>query len=173
MRYKKHGQVEKAKRIDSFESSGRAFQIAPFELVRFVREDNEIRIGARRIELERVYNVAGWQTFFLCPYCGKRVRFLYLPDYKCRGCAKLNYRCQQITKGSVEALQSIPAKIGAVLPPRELFELIDDYSLSRPPYMRQRQFEKYRQRYQKHEDAFIQRETGRYLRLINHLWRTK
>lgn len=42
----------------------------------------------------------GWQIFFHCPQCGKRVRFLYAKEQRfcCRDCAGLNYRSQQQTK---------------------------------------------------------------------------
>jgi len=43
------------------------------------------------------------RLYFLCPFCNKRIRFLYLHQlhFKCRTCAKLNYYSQQVTKGTV------------------------------------------------------------------------
>lgn len=49
--------------------------------------------------LARVVNIDGItvRMYFLCPECGKRVRYLYKKDggCLCRKCAKLNYGCQQ------------------------------------------------------------------------------
>lgn len=57
------------------------------------------------VELSHKNNGFGWwQTFFLCPECGERVRFLYLTGrrgFLCRRCARLNYRSQQRTKDSM------------------------------------------------------------------------
>jgi len=41
------------------------------------------------------------RIYFTCPECSRRSRFLYfVPScFKCRLCAKLNYRSQQVTKG--------------------------------------------------------------------------
>ncbi len=160
------GQVEREQRIDSFDSEGKCFFIKPLDMIPFERQGNEIRIGSETICLDYVHNAAGRQTFFLCPYCGRRVRFLYLPDYKCRNCARLNYRCQQTSKGSREALESIPAKIGAEIPPEDVSEL-DDYSFVRPPYMRRKRFAKYVQRFEKHRAVYEQKELGRLLRILS------
>ena len=82
---KKHGQVEQEKRIDSFEAEYRAFLLDGCELRPFSREGKAIRLdGERIVKLDYVHNAAGRLTFFLCPSCGRRVRFLFLPQYKCR-----------------------------------------------------------------------------------------
>ena len=51
------------------------------------------------LELSRVPNIDGKsiRLYFLCPECGKRVRYLYKKDESiiCRTCAKLNYASQQ------------------------------------------------------------------------------
>ena len=46
-------------------------------------------------------NYGGDRVYFVCPYCQKRARFLYLKTkhFGCRDCAGLNYRSQQATKG--------------------------------------------------------------------------
>lgn len=160
------GQVEREQRIDSFDSEGRCFFVGPFDTLRFERQGKEIRIGGYRISLDYVHNAAGRLTFFLCPYCGRRVRYLYLPEFKCRLCAQLNYRCQQTAKGSRDALQSIPAKIGAEIPPEDVMEL-DGYFLERPPYMRRKRFAKYEQRFEKHRAEFEQKELGRLFKILS------
>ena len=45
------------------------------------------------------------RVYFLCPFCGKRVRKLYQRGeyYRCRECARLNYRSQRATKGTETA----------------------------------------------------------------------
>lgn len=59
-------------------------------------------IGAT-IPFESVHNNYGGadRLYFLCPYCERRVRYLYCvyQCYKCRMCANLNYQSQQMTKG--------------------------------------------------------------------------
>ena len=61
----------------------------------------EIKTGAFYIDLplSRIHGIDGKSVrmYFHCPYCGKRVRYLYRrqEDYMCRNCAKLNYASQQ------------------------------------------------------------------------------
>lgn len=61
----------------------------------------EIREGGSYTELllSRVPGIDGKSVrmYFLCPYCGRRVRYLYdyHKHYACRECAKLNYASQQ------------------------------------------------------------------------------
>ena len=151
---KKHGQVEREKRIDSFEAEYRAFYIGRCEMLHFSREGDRIRLdGGKIVKLSYVYNAAGRLTFFLCPFCGKRVRFLYLPDYKCRTCARLNYRSQQVTKGSLADICAIPSKMGQKEP--SIFDF--DYSLLRPRYMNKAGFERLNKRFKKKMRTFIAR----------------
>lgn len=62
-----------------------------------------IEAAGDAIPLDRVPNNYGGEDrlYFECPHCGRRVRFLYFHKqrYKCRTCAKLNYRSQQTSKG--------------------------------------------------------------------------
>ena len=141
---KKHGQVEQKKRIDSFEAEYRAFLLDGCELLPFSREGKTIRLdGERIVKLDYVHNAAGRLTFFLCPSCGRRVRFLFLPQYKCRTCAQLNYRSQQVTRGSLEDIRAIPTKLGLDEP--EIFDF--DYVLLRPPGMNRARFERLNRRF--------------------------
>ena len=149
---KKHGQVEKAKRIDSFEAEYRAFQLGLCDMLPFSRECDRIKLPSGRIvKLSYVHNAAGRLTFFLCPCCGKRVRFLYLPEYKCRTCARLNYRSQQVTKGSLADLCAIPVKMGLEEP--TIFDF--EYTLIRPRYMNKARFERLNRRFKKKMRAFV------------------
>lgn len=159
---KKHGQVELEKRIDSFEAECRAFFVGRCELLPFSREGDRIRFdGGRIVKLSYVHNAAGRLTFFLCPFCGQRVRFLYLPGYKCRTCARLNYRSQQATKGSLADICAIPVKLGQEAP--ESFDF--DYQLIRPRYMNKARFERLNRRFKKKMRAFV----GRGQRYIDRL----
>jgi len=80
-------------------------------------------------------NYSGQRYYFLCPSCGRRCRFLYFHQlhFKCRQCAQLNYRSQQVTKGPNEAAHRLnrflqeklgfdrqlsPFELGQVLPER-------------------------------------------------------
>ena len=61
---------------------------------------------SERVELSMVPNhYGGARSFFLCPGCGRRVRFLYRPWermwFRCRFCWRLNYPSQQETPGEV------------------------------------------------------------------------
>ena len=151
---KKHGQVEREKRIDSFEAECRSFYIGRCEMLHFSREGDRICLdGGKIVKLSYVHNAAGRLTFFLCPSCGKRVRFLYLPDYKCRTCARLNYRCQQVTKGSLADVCAIPSKMGLKEP--TVFEF--DYALLRPRYMNKARFARVDERFKKKMRTFTAR----------------
>lgn len=108
---KTHEQVERTPRIDSFELAfthawGGLF--CGWEYLDIYQEDSFCEIfppSEYKIYLSHKRNgYGGRQTFFLCPGCGKRVRFLYLTGgrgFLCRKCARLNYRSQQQTRGSM------------------------------------------------------------------------
>lgn len=110
-----HGQIERAERIDSFEAGkvedwGTLFSnsMVPLDCGRFLEDDRETVELSRgqwstTLELTRTPSGFGGScAFWLCPHCGRRVRFLYFKGrgFACRSCAKLNYRCQQRTKDS-------------------------------------------------------------------------
>ena len=59
-----------------------------------------------RVELSTAPNhYGGSRPYFLCPGCGRRVRFLYRPleqlRFRCRSCWRLNYPSQQETPSEV------------------------------------------------------------------------
>lgn len=121
---KSHGTVEKAFRIDSFdeavsEGGGTLFAYAdgvtqPIDCTCYTEygpspeTDREIvelwgRNRIQTLKLSRKANgFGGNQVFFLCPDCGRRVRYLYFNStgrlFKCRKCSRLNYRSQQETR---------------------------------------------------------------------------
>lgn len=84
MSERRYGTVERQTRIDSFDlpSTGEG-----------------VWQGVTLSEKPNGYG--GNQVFFLCPYCGKRVRYLYfVGGLRCRKCAGLNYRSNQRTRDS-------------------------------------------------------------------------
>ena len=126
---KTHEAVEDHNRIDSFElpdSGGLMFcGRKTIDAVREFRYDGEwVRLyyppGGPRMSPEinnrpdglyetillsgKRNGYGGRQIFFICPCCGKRVRYLYLKaGFRCRECAKLNYRSSQRTRGEYDA----------------------------------------------------------------------
>ena len=114
-----HGQVEGAWRIDSFdaaisEGDCKLFACAGekvhlLDLDHFMecwptqetdQEFVEVWNGnwGQTLELTRTpSSFGGHCTFWVCPNCGKRVRFFYFKNlgFACRTCCKLNYAVQQ------------------------------------------------------------------------------
>ncbi len=123
---KSHGRVEETPRVDSFEAGevegrGKLLSYANkglslvLDCARYMeygpapeteREIVEVlhpkEVGfSWELELSRKENgFGGSQAFFLCPVCGRRVRYLYLTGatFLCRKCARLNYQSQQETR---------------------------------------------------------------------------
>ena len=108
-RNQKHDSVERYRRLDSFfyrqliglmESKGREF----LKLNEFTFYKNYLENADGTLLLTAVPNHYGGadRLYFECPYCYRRVRFLYWHQqwYKCRTCARLNYRSQQATKSN-------------------------------------------------------------------------
>ena len=111
---KTHGQVEQTPRIDSFElelTYARGGLYCGYRYLDTCQDGEQVEIfppactkGAVVALSHKRNGYGGQQTFFLCPECGKRVRYLYLTGgrgFLCRACAKLNYKSQQQTKDSM------------------------------------------------------------------------
>lgn len=110
-----HEQLEQFPRIDSYEvtdsedSWGSLFCAG--HLLEMYHEKGEdtctllpFHTHETEIHLSRKRNgFGGEQVFFLCPACGKRVRYLYITgtNFRCRRCAQLNYKSQQQTRDSM------------------------------------------------------------------------
>ncbi len=112
---KTHKQLENFRRIDSFSfydylkgdkylfcKETVKYPLFRGDIVYYVGEGMaEIREGDSYTDLmlSSVPGIDGKSTrlYFHCPYCGKRVRYLYRRQehYMCRNCAKLNYSSQQ------------------------------------------------------------------------------
>lgn len=63
-------------------------------------------------------NYGGIRGYFLCPFCGERIRkvYLYKGLFQCRRCAKLNYPSQQVTKGMDAAALKMEKAVMAICP---------------------------------------------------------
>ena len=110
-RNKTHEQVEQTPRIDSFELAFTGSWGGIYcgqKYLNIYQDEEHCEIfppDGYTIQLSHKNNgFGGKQTFFLCPGCGQRVRYLYVTgqrDFLCRKCAKLNYKSQQQTKDSM------------------------------------------------------------------------
>ena len=115
----------------------------------------EIREGDSYTDLilSSVPGIDGKSTrlYFHCPYCGKRVRYLYRrwERYMCRNCAKLNYASQQ--KSGMDELRLKMERIAEQLDYqwwRNDFDCIADvYYIPKPHYMRWAKYEKLMQEF--------------------------
>ena len=112
---KTHRRLENFHRIDSFSfydylmcdkylfcKETVKYPLVRGDIVYYVGEKTaEIREGDSYTDLilSRVPGIDGKSVrmYFHCPYCGRRVRYLYRRQerYMCRNCAKLNYASQQ------------------------------------------------------------------------------
>lgn len=127
----------------------------------------EIRWGEqyRPLGLVRVQGVDGSPSrlYFLCPHCGRRVRYLYeFHDYfVCRHCLSANYACQQRNRG----MQSVRRRMKKLIekdlgyawwrkdnPNCLISEL---YMIPKPRYMRWARYSALIQRYRELQDEYI------------------
>jgi len=196
---KSHRTVEKTPRIDSYEAGvvegrgclfGYADKGMPLVLdcARYMEygpeADREIvevwhpKEGwSQELELSRKENgFGGYQTFFLCPVCGERRRYLYLAGtaFLCRACSRLNYRSQQETRsGSMYYYDKGMALVEKHL---ETWPRVrpDGFSFcawipERPRYMHQSTYRKYLRRfakYQHHHQIRQMEDIGKILRIF-------
>ena len=174
---KSHEQVEKTPRIDSFELAltntwGGIF--CNWKYLDIYQEKDFCEIfppNGYKINLSHKRNgYGGEQTFFLCPECGKRVRYLYLTQgFLCRTCAKLNYRSQQQTRDSMTYYHKSMeyAKKHLSLPPADL----DVFSFcawipDRPRGMHQTTYRKHLKRFLRYQRRHEARTLADLMRLI-------
>lgn len=162
---RKCGQVEEHQRIDSFEAPNKFFQLTRCQLLPHEYDGETVRVSDTEIKLAYMENAAGRLIFFICPVCGRRVRFLYLPLLHCRECSNLNYRCQQVTKGSFAELAAIPEKLDLPLPD-DFWSEAEEYTLQRPKNMHAVKFARYRERFEKHQARFVARDQRRLFSIL-------
>ena len=168
-----HGQIERAERIDSFEAGkvkgwGTLFSnsMVPLDCGHFMEDDGEVIELSKgqwytTLELTRTPSGFGGScAYWLCPCCGKRVRFLYFKGrgFLCRGCAKLNYRCQQRTKDSTnyaqDGLKLARERLGWV-PPFDICPAEFPYvTPDRPKGMHRTTYYRYLARYRRYQEKY-------------------
>lgn len=187
---KTHGTVEKVLRIDSNEAGAidgwgaiighkGAGGSAVFDCCRGTLNGREaLEIWHNRalqvIEISRKQNgFGGSQTFFLCPGCGGRVRYLYQvgASFLCRKCSRLNYQSQQETKS--DCMRSY--RKGVALVEKRLYTWPrfrpDGFSFcawtpERPRYMHQSTYRRYLRRFAKYQDQHQRRQLEDMARLL-------
>jgi len=144
---KTHGRIEKHSRIDSFFFRNLLPMIGSKEFLKcgkinLYREYIENENGT--ILFARVPHEFGERVYFECPYCYHRFRYLYWHDdwYKCRFCAKLNYRSQQETKSNGDLSLYRIFKILEKLNAEDTYCWIDSahYIPERPRYMHEKTY---------------------------------
>ena len=110
------------------------------------------------LKLSRVPGIDGWsiRLYFHCPYCGRRVRYLYdfRSHYVCRHCLNANYKIQQ-TSGMDKLRKQMENVVVKKLkydwwrydnPGASIFEL---YNIPKPQYMRWEKYAEYLHEYQR------------------------
>ena len=192
---KSHGTIEKTPRVDSFEAGeidgwGTLFGYADGGIPLVLDcchntgcapdgewENLEVwnsKTGwSQTLELSRKENgFGGSQTFFLCPSCGERRRYLYQVGAAllCRKCSRLNYRSQQETRS--DSMYYYDKGMGLVekhLEPPPF--LIDGFGFcrwipDRPRYMHQTTYRRYLRRFAKYQDQHQRRQLEDMARLL-------
>jgi len=179
---KTHGQIERTDRIDSFEARERdacgllmASREGSCIYLRYdryteyhgqtEREFVELTYpwGRWRATLELSFVPAGFggrRAFWLCPRCGKRVRYLYFkaPGFVCRDCAGLNYRSQQRTKSSLNHWRDGMRLATDTLqwrPPLDVVPMDSPYvTPDRPRYMHRTTYRRHLARYRRYQKKY-------------------
>lgn len=101
-------------------------------------------------------NYGGSRIYFICPDCGKRVRFLCnnVKCFNCRTCAGLNYEIQQVSDRDkiIIYIEKLLKALKVDTKNMDNFEMARYWVISKPRYMRKEKFENYKfqlLRYQK------------------------
>ena len=105
------------------------------------------------------------RLYFHCPYCGKRVRYLYRRQerYMCRNCAKLNYASQQksgMDEMRLKMERIVEKELGYTWWYRDYPNMCiqDLWHIPKPRYMRSEKYERllkeFRQLQKDYERAF-------------------
>lgn len=126
------------------------------------------------LELSRKENgFRGSQAFFLCPACGKRVRYLYQVGtaFLCRKCSNLNYRSQQETRS--DSMYYYGKGMDLVEKHLDTWPRVspDGFSFcvwipERPRYMHQSTYKRYLRRFVRYQDRHQRRTQEDLARLV-------
>ncbi len=190
---KTHGQIERADRIDSFEAGtvegrGTLFAwkgdsgITALDCLHGTEYGPEREIielsypGSRwreTLELTRINNGFGGKprAFWLCPLCGRRVRYLYFKSlrFMCRKCAALNYRSQQETRSDCmyyynKGMTLVDKRLDARLRP-DGFSFCD-WIPDRPRYMHKTTYQRYLRRFLRYQKLHTERQMEDIARIL-------
>ena len=193
---KSHGTIEKTPRVDSFEAGeidgwGTLFGYVdggiPLVLDCYHNtgcapdgewENLEVwnsKTGwSQTLELSRKENgFGGNQTFFLCPSCGRRVRYLYQVGVAllCRKCSRLNYRSQQETRS--DSMYYYDKGMALVENRLYCWPLVRpdgfdfcDWVPDRPRYMHRATYRRYLARFLRYRKKFSDRQMADMMKLI-------
>lgn len=172
-------------RIDSFEVGavegwGHAFCGKKFIELYHIQEDGECGIflpgETEPKEIATDYKRNGYggrQTFFRCPVCNQRVRYLYQVSagLLCRKCANLNYRSQQETRSG--SMYYYDKGIALVEKHLDRWPRVrpDGFSFctwipERPRYMHQTTYRRYLLRFLRYRKKHQERELQDMIRLL-------
>lgn len=108
------------------------------------------------LPLSRVIGIDGQSVrmYFHCPYCGRRVRYLYdfCKHYACRECAKLNYSCQQkngLDEMRLKMERIVEKKLGYTHWWKDYPDMCiqDLWYIPKPRYMRYEKYERFIQEF--------------------------
>ncbi len=180
---KTHRRLENFHRIDSFSfydylmcdkylfcKETVKYPLVRGDIVYYVGEKTaEIREGDSYTDLilSRVPGIDGKSVrmYFHCPYCGRRVRYLYRRQerYMCRNCAKLNYASQQksgMDEMRLKMERIVERELGYTWWFRDYpdMPIQDLWHIPKPRYMRHEKYERllkeFRQLQKDYERAF-------------------
>lgn len=178
---KSHGTVEATPRVDSYDLEGGWGSVFCGKKPIDTYHDPEygecclfLPGRARYVQIatsSKRNGFGGSQTFFLCPGCGGRVRYLYQVGvtFLCRRCSGLNYRSQQQTRsGSMYYYDK-----GVALAEKHLDTWIrpDGFSFcrwlpDRPRYMHEATYRKYLIRFLRYRKKHSDRQMEDMMKLI-------
>jgi len=122
---------------------------------------------------ERVANNYGGaeRIYIRCPYCLRRVRYIYLSGkhFKCRICAKLNYKSQQATKNWELASYKLKKYIREKFDGSEELAPIEagGYIAERPKGMHRRRYRKIQSELERLQEEYNEQYLVGAMRIIN------
>lgn len=129
--------------------------------------EQEIRLSEKR------NGYGGAQMFFLCPTCGKRVRFLYICRdhlFKCRVCAHLNYKCQQENRGDMYYYhKGMDFAKNHLVPERIDAFSFCDWTPDRPRYQHQTTYRRFLVRFTKYQAQHADQQMQSLMRIMQRL----
>lgn len=133
----------------------------------FEPNEQEIRMSSKR-------NGFGGtdQVFFICPACGDRRRYLYQVGntFLCRGCARLNYRSQQESRGDMYYYhKGMDFAKNHLVPERIDAFSFTDWIPDRPRYQHQTTYRRFLVRFTKYQAQHADQQMQSLMRIMQRL----